>query len=646
MLKTLALVGNPNAGKTSVFNQLTGLNQQVGNYPGVTVDKKMGRLLLDGHEISLLDLPGTYSLFPRSDDEKVVLDVLQDETSGPEAVLVVADATNLERNLLLFTQVYDLGLPVVLALNMMDVADRKGLLIDTHALQKRFDGAPVVKINARKGEGIDQLLDAIRNLNLDPRTQAFVGPLSKVEDEAGQVAETQERYRRIKELLPEVVSKRPLTPPERKLSQKLDRILVHPIWGYAIFLGILFLIFQAIYKLAEFPMDLIDGAFGQMSDGVKSLGEGMLIDLIADGIIPGLGGVVIFVPQILLLFAFLTILEETGYMARVVFIMDRLLRPFGLNGRSVVPLISGVACAIPAIMATRTIGHWKDRIITIMVTPLMSCSARLPVYTLMIGLIFPASGDGIFDIKGFVLLAMYLLGLFAALIAALVMRYVIGAESRSFLVMELPSYKTPRWKNVALTIWEKIKVFIWDAGKVIMAISIVLWGLSSYGPKGKITPPPPTEDFQLSCASQDNGLGESFIGILGKSIEPAIKPLGYDWKIGIALLTSFAAREVFVSSMAIIYAVEEEGLDDDDLPLREKMQQERRCVDGQLSNEPVYGLATGLSLMIFYLFAMQCMSTLAIVYRETKSWKWPIIQTIYMTALAYIAAWITFNLFS
>lgn len=690
-VEKIALVGNPNSGKSSVFNQLTGLNQQIGNYPGITVDKKTGNLSLeDGRKISVLDLPGTYSIYARSDDEKVVQELFAapDHPNFPDVVVVVADATNLERNLLLFSQVYDLKIPVILVLNMIDLSAKKGLSVDLVRLRTLLGDIPIIQVNARKGEGIKQLIqelsrvkavDAKRDfLSISPDeakpeevlattlggSNSSIPPLDRnlsqtgngfslLLDEEAQVTDTENRYQKIREILPHVLKRSPSVDADQSFTRRLDRWFVHPIAGYAIFLGILFVMFQAVYSVAEVPMNLIDTVFSSLSGWVQQvLPAGVLTDLIAEGLIPGLGGVVIFIPQIVLLFTFIVILEETGYMARVVFITDKLMRPFGLSGKSVVPLISSVACAIPAIMASRNIDHWKDRLITIMVTPLMSCSARLPVYTLLISLVIPDTTLlGIFNLKGLVLLGLYLLGLFAALAAAVVFRWIIRSSKKSFLVLELPSYKMPRWKNVGLILWEKTRLFIWEAGKVIMAISVILWVLASYGPPQRIENavaaiPVPEQSNTEAMAAYKVEVGtvkleNSFMGILGKSIEPAIAPLGYDWKIGIALITSFAAREVFVGSMATIYSV---GVDfeEDSEPLIQRMKKEVRSGSGRL----VYDLPTGLSLMVFYAFAMQCMSTLAITYRETKSWKWPFIQTVYMTLLAYVAALGVFNLFS
>lgn len=653
MTKKIALIGNPNAGKSSLFNQLTGLNQHVGNYPGVTVDKHYGDYVgPDKQKVEVIDLPGTYSLFARSGDEEVAVEVLSREGHAdfPDAVVVVVDTSNLERSLLLFTQVADLKVPVVLALNMSDLLEKEGFELNQEKLGEMLGGVKWVAINARKGTGVKQLKEVIageveaisRDFVPDSPIAAF-SSTPQVEQEA-QVADTNERYKKIKQVLQFCLKRKEAPQSQKLLTQKIDRWVTHPIGGYAIFLGILFLIFQVIYKFANIPMDLIDGVFGQLSSSVQDLlPEGVLTNLLAQGIIPGIGGVVIFIPQIVLLFAFLALLEEVGYMSRVVFIMDRLMRPLGLHGKSVVPLISGVACAIPAIMATRGIDQWKDRLVTILVVPLMSCAARLPVYVLLIALVIPEETVfGFMDLQGLVLMGMYLLGTITALLVSAVLKLMIKTKRPSFLIMELPTYKSPRWQNIGLTLFEKTKIFVVDAGKVILAISIILWVMASYGPPGRID--------QATQVATEQGLTEneiasvqlenSWIGLLGKQIEPVIKPLGYDWQIGIALITSFAAREVFVGSMATIYSVGEDFEEGDTLLKRMKAQTHAD------TGEPVYTLAAGLSLMIFYVFAMQCMSTLAIVRRETKSWKWPLVQMAYMTGLAYFGAWIAYQLAS
>ncbi len=645
----IALVGNPNSGKTSVFNQLTGLNQRVGNYPGITVDKKIGRLKKHP-EIEVLDLPGTYSIYPKSSDEVVVSEVLtsRENPDHPDLVVVIADVTNLERNLLIYTQINDLGIPVILALNMMDLGRKSGLQLDLEKIRELFHPADLVEINARKGEGIDQLIQSIADFKPSNNSSEEIIPEEfnldyfSVPDFEEQSRRASVRYKKIRQML--AFSK--VKEANRLTRNRRDKVLTHPIFGYLFFLIILLLIFQAVYAWAEWPMDLIDNVFLTLSQAVKSsLPEGPLTNLIAEGIIPGIGGVVIFIPQITLLFTFIFILEESGYMARIVFIMDRLMRPFGLNGRSVVPLISGVACAIPAIMATRTIENWKERLITIMVTPLMSCSARLPVYTLLIALVVPDVSIWIFNLKGLVLLGLYLIGTVAALMAAIVFRYIIRSKARSFLVMELPSFRMPRWNNLTVTILEKVKIFVFEAGRVILAISVILWVLASYGPPGRmdsaverLTMSEYPDEAQYEKQVSSTRLANSYIGILGNAIEPVIRPLGYNWQIGIALITSFAAREVFVGSMATIYSVGEDFEADESL--LQRMKNEQNPVTG----EKVYTLASGISLMIFYAFAMQCMSTLAIVLRETKSWKWPLIQLGYMTLLAYVSALITFQL--
>jgi ferrous iron transport protein B len=675
-IEKVALAGNPNSGKSSLFNQLTGLHQHTGNYPGVTIDKKSGTMAVGkDRQIEILDLPGTYSIYPRSEDERVVYDLLfnPDHPDFPDLIVVVVDSSNLERNLLLFTQIYDLKIPVVLALNMIDISEKKGLQLDIEKLSGLLGQTPVVAINARKGTGIDQLKKHLTNYKKPEAHYPFVQPndfreileqtaveeegqpapenrRTQLPSEESQIEETKIRYQKIKDLLRFSVKRSTPVKPIRQFSQRLDALVVHPVAGYAIFIGILFLMFQAVYAFAEWPMNLIDTVFLALSQQIKDwMAPGVFTDLLAEGIIPGIGGVVIFIPQIVLLFLFIALLEESGYMARAVFIMDRLMRPFGLNGKSVVPLISGIACAVPAIMATRTIANWKERLITILVTPLMSCAARLPVYTLLIALVIPdQTFAGIFGLKGLTLFGLYFISTAAALLAAVVFRVILKSTQQSFLILELPEYKIPHWKSVVITLWEKTKLFVLEAGKIILAISVILWVLASYGPSQRMQSavdaiPPPATESPESLESYENAvqsarLENSYIGLLGKGIEPVIEPLGYDWKIGIALITSFAAREVFVGSMATIYSVGEDFEDNE--TLLKRMETEVNANTGK----PVYNLAAGISLMLFYAFAMQCMSTLAIVYRETNSWKWPVIQTIYMTGLAYVAAFIAYQL--
>jgi ferrous iron transport protein B len=647
----IALLGNPNTGKSSVFNLITGLRQQVGNFPGVTVEKKTGTLQIDGDAHTLIDFPGTYSLYPRSKDEHVVYSVLSDENSEdyPDVVVVVVDQSNLERNLFLFSQIYDLGLPTILVLNMSDLAQRNGLSVDSEKLNTFFPAARIVTTNARVGMGKERLMTAISDMSkITPEKRTPI-PLCQVDDITCQEQEASSRYTFISEVISTSMSK--VEAEKKAVVSALDRFFVHPIFGYLIFAAILFVVFQFIFAFAAIPMDLIDTSFAEFGEWLSNaLPKGVFSDLVCKGIIPGIGGVLVFVPQIALLFFFISILEETGYLSRVVFIMDRLMRPLGLNGKSVVPLMSSVACAIPGVMATRTISDWKERMITILVAPLMSCSARIPVYTLLIALVIPKTTIlGIFNLQGLVLFGLYTLGLVAALLVAVILKFILKSRDRGFLMLELPTFKSPRWGNVGITVWEKVKVFMLDAGKIILAISILLWALATYGPsesmkKNIALAKKEAKEFHLTEAETNQRVASakmesSYIGHLGHFIEPAIKPLGYDWKIGISLITSFAAREVFVGSLSTIYSVNE--TDDVNKRLIDKMRAEKRADGTQ-----VYTLAAGASLMVFYVFAMQCMATLAVVKRETNSWKWPLIQIGFMGALAYFGALITFNLLS
>lgn len=695
----VALVGNPNAGKTSLFNQFTGLNKKVANFPGVTMDKVSGKVRLNSTTTAkIIDLPGTYSIYPRSMDERVVFDILSNHTSKdfPDLIVVIVDASNLERNMLLFTEIQDLGIPTILALNMLDSAEKIQISIDIATLHKKFS-TQIIPINARTGKGLNELkLKMVKKIpvleteffnaaTLSPEIISIIKKKfglknnylayqyaqqthsrsflknddikfiadAKVKfnfcDRQFQTRETVERYKEIRKRLKAVVQKPEITSLETR-SNKIDKILTHKIYGYLIFLAILFLLFQTIFKWAEPFMDIIDFGFAKLSHWTKQyLPEGVLANLIAEGVIPGLGGVVIFIPQIAILFCFIAILEESGYMSRVVFLMDKIMRKFGLNGRSVVPIISGVACAIPAIMATRNIQNWKDRLITIFVTPFMSCSARLPVYAILIGLIVPNKTLlGIFNVQGFVLMGMYLLGFLGVIFTALLMKVLIKTKERSYFIMELPIYRWPKWKNVWHTIFGKSKTFVFEAGKIILSISIILWVLASYGPKESFSNAEAIISQQLKEnqfeSSEFNSklsaykLEHSYAGLLGKTIEPVIKPLGYDWKIGIALITSFAAREVFVGTIATIYSV---GANlEDESTIKDKLRAEKNSETGL----PMYTVALGVSLLIFYAFAMQCMSTMAVVYRETKSIKWSILQSVYMTGVAYIFSLIAYQL--
>lgn len=647
-MKKIALFGNPNTGKSSLFNRLTGLRQHVGNFPGVTVDKHSGYLTVSGTEIEIIDFPGTYSIYPRSKDEEVVYSVISDPNNKnfPEKVAVVLDSTNLERNLLLFTQIYDLGLPIALVLNMTDVASRNGFEINTGQLQEAFPEAKIIRTNARIGTGLSELKEWMAETAV-PRETFRANSLKDKDDLAGQVQDTNERFEWIKPLVSKVVSKKKQ---EESFSNKIDKWLVHPVFGYLIFLVLLLVIFQVVFTLASYPMDWIDLGTSSLASWLgEIMPEGIFTSLVVDGVIPGIGGVLIFIPQIGLLFFMLSILEETGYMARVVFITDKLMRPFGLNGKSVVPLLSSAACAIPGIMATRTISSWQERLTTILVAPLISCSARLPVYTLLISLVIPNKlVFNFLNLQGLVLFGLYLLGIVSALLVAWVIKQFFKKKELSVFLLEMPAYKTPRWGNVGIEVFEKVKIFVLDAGKIILAISIILWALASFGPGddmekyAKEVPLPVVQteeamtDYETRVASTK--LEHSYMGHMGKFIEPVIKPLGYDWKMGISLLTSFAAREVFVGSLATIYSVHD--ADDNPTQLMDKLKAQKRP-DGT----PTYTLASGLSLLIFYVFAMQCMATLAVVKRETKSWKWPMVQLGYMGFLAYLGAYITYTLF-
>jgi len=699
---TIALAGNPNSGKSSLFNSLTGLNQRVGNFPGVTVDKKTGSFLVaEKLQASVLDLPGTYSLYPKSADEQVTYEVLLDTNhkDKPDIIIVIADASNLRRNLLFCSQIMDLGIPVIMALTMNDIARQKGIDIDIEGLQ-RLMGIPVVKINPRKNKGIKELKKVITDV-YKAGAHAASKPFIDIEEYAGdwlqqiqgglelptgysalhvacsykelsfltenqriiveeiiaktdfhkakvQAEEIMQRYRKIGGITEKcVVENSPLK--QSMMSERLDKVLLHPWWGNLVLLLVLFTMFQSIFWLAEYPMNWVEAGFGYLTNIFNSLLPDSLVkDLLVNGLLAGIGGIVIFIPQIMILFGFITLLEDTGYMARISFLSDRLMRSVGLNGRSVMPLISGMACAVPAVMAARTIQNKKERLITIMVTPLMSCSARLPVYTILIGLVIPDKTLFIFNLQGLVMMGLYLVGFLMALIVAKVMTIIIKTKERSFFLMELPVYRAPRWNNVVTTMVEKAKIFVVDAGKVIIVISLLLWVLATFGPTEKMQAVTakyelakkqhPGQTEELEKLESMEKLENSYAGIMGKAIEPAITPLGYDWKIGIAIITSFAAREVFVGTMSTLYSV---GSDASDDTVREKMRAARRP-DGT----PVYTLGSGVSLLMFYVFAMQCMSTLAIVRRETGTWKYPALQFVYMLGLAYITAYIAFHIFS
>lgn len=685
--ETIALLGNPNCGKTSLFNALTGLRQRVANFPGITVDKKMGFYDHGGTTYRVVDLPGTYSLFPKSYDEAVPLALLLDTQAEdyPDKLVCVVDGTNFKRNALLLTQLADLGLPLVLCINMIDEAKRKGIQIDAASLE-RATGIPTVLTNARTGEGLDLLRERIaepqatvnqhfvseeihHHFNGRPETtpkqayrqflkeqphfrQDFEPVYSGYENQRKLTVKGVDmgelrrkdilyRYTRIAQDFAPHIHRQGSS--RSDISARLDRITTHPVGGYVLFVALMLFIFQSIFSFAEAPMNGIDWLFAQAGEGLQNLlPPGPLRALLVDGILAGLNGVLVFVPQIAILFLLISILEDTGYLSRVALLMDRLMRHFGMSGKSVLPLMSGFACAVPAIMATRNIESWRDRMITIMVTPLMSCSARIPVFILLIGLAVPDQTLwGFFNLQGIAMVGLYLLGFFTALAAAWVFKKGLRVKGRKTFMMEMPPYRAPNFRNVLQTMWEKVKTFSLEAGKVIVAISIVLWVMASYGPdaSGRWWNPEPrfgteAEARQPSAAQR---LRSSYAGHLGRTIEPVIEPLGFDWKIGIGLLTSFAAREVFVGTMATLYGMQ--GDESDFRRLKQSMLRERDPNTGR----PVFSLPTVVSLMIFFTYAMQCMSTLAITYRETRSIKWPLIQFAYMTALAYTASLLTYQ---
>ena len=689
-MKKFALIGNPNTGKTSLFNTLTGLKQNTGNYPGITVDKKVGTVIINEESFELIDLPGTYSIEPHSLDEEIVLEEILNINNPIDALIYIADGINLRRNLFLFSQIRDLEIPCILVINRIDKIEKSGLQVDIKKLSEHYK-CPVIATSITKKIGIQKLKDCIlklpkkvdyksdftlssdfkklNELNIhtnnywlwliahqkcthklfsDEIQEQIIDVLDTISYNSDNLLkeEANERYFNIDQLL-KIVLKQSNT--DKTISRKIDKVLTHKYYGYLIFFSVLFFIFQAIYSWASIPMDYIDSFFGDLSVWCSTiLPDNRINKLISEAIIPGIGGVVIFIPQIALLFGFISLLEQSGYMSRVVFITDRFMRRFGLNGKSIVPLISGVACAIPAIMASRNIDNPKERLLTILVVPFMTCAARLPVYTILIALMIPSNTDYGFNLQGVILMFMYLLGFVSSLVASVILHKIIKEESSATFIIELPSYQIPQLNNVLHTLVNKTKTFVFDAGKIIVAVSIILWVMASFGP-GKAFNNAETivENSQVFNESKtyDDALSaykleHSYLGYLGKGIEPIIAPLGYDWKIGIGILASFAAREVFVGTMASIYSVgskQEEGN-----TILEKLRQAQNSNTGK----PTYTFAVTLSLLIFYAFAMQCVSTIAIVKRETNSWKWPIIQTLGMTAIAYIGAFLTFNLFS
>ena len=691
----VALIGNPNVGKTSVFNQLTGLNQQVGNYPGITVEKKVGFCKLPNNiHANVVDLPGTYSLNASSADENVVIELLLNKNDKlyPDVIVVISEIENLKRNLLLFTQIKDLEIPTILVINMIDRMKLKGISLDIPYLESQLN-TKIVLASSRKGTGIEELKNAIttyKTISTEPCLNAssiddeYFNTLRKTfpnqslyklwlvitqdvnfadlnrkslqntsftktdsELKKLQQKETIKRYQFINDTLK--VGQKVDSASATDFRSQLDRVLTHKVGGYLIFFFILFAIFQSIFEWSKIPMDFIDQSFASLSSlADETLPPGAFTNLIAQGIIPGIGGILIFIPQIAFLFLFISILEESGYMSRVVFLMDKIMRKFGLSGKSIVPLISGTACAIPAIMATRNIENWKERLITILVTPFTTCSARLPVYAIIIGLVIPDEYVfGVLNLQGLTLMLLYLLGFGMAILSAYALHKVLKLNCKTFFVVEMPNYKLPMFKNVAINVVEKTKAFVFGAGKIILSISIILWFLASNGPgkdfsdaRAIITSK--TENSSLSTEELENKvasykLENSYIGMMGKTIEPAISPLGYDWKIGVAIISSFAAREVFVGTLATIYSV---GGSDNEATIKNKMATEVHPETGV----KIFNFASGISLLLFYAFAMQCASTLAITKKETNSWKWPLGQLIFMSSFAYLTALLAYQI--
>jgi ferrous iron transport protein B len=679
-----AFCGNPNCGKSTLFNALTGLKQKVGNYPGVTVEKKIGETYSQhGHAMKIIDLPGAYSLAARSPDEAVLRDVLlgrRADTPQPDRIVCIADASNLERNLYLVHQILDLGRPVILVLNMMDLAAKSGMNVRVARLEKEL-GIPVIPCEAVNGKGLIELRLAMSRTDLPlpkhswdipapiaPAVSELAASLHEVDGKAPLIARAEalllltdqdtvrvagstplseqttgilrhwqkrwegegmdwagtlvnSRYEAIGRLCEEVVQRDNVS--RTTASDRIDAVVTHPVMGWVVLGAIMTLLFFSIFTFAEYPMNWIDAHIATLSDWVKNvMGPGDLRDLITDGAIGGVGGVLVFLPQILILFLFIGLLESTGYMARAAFIMDRLMSRVGLNGKSFIPLLSSYACAIPGIMATRTIEDTKDRLVTILVAPLMSCSARLPVYLLMIAALVPGDRVPVLT-KVTIMLSMYALGTFGAFGFAWLFKRTLLKGEPPLMIMELPPYRLPRLRDVALQMFERAWIFLRRAGTVILGISILLWFLSAYpkAPEG---------------ATATQQLEQSFAGKAGQAIEPLIVPLGFDWHIGIGLITSFAAREVFVSTMGVVFNAE--SSDEDTTPLRQALL-EAKWPDGA----PLFTPLVCITLMVFYVFAMQCVSTVAIVRRETNSWRWPLFQIAYLTGTAWLVCLVVYQ---